>query len=231
MIPAVYWIANRVCRWALLAPYASVKQYGRENIPLTGPLIIASNHLADADPCIYGFFFPRLVRTLAKRELLTVPGIKHFLKAYGAIPVRRGEADLAALRLSQEALDEGYALCIFPEGTASEEKAQMIEAWSGAGLIALRSGAPVLPVAITGSQRLGLPMMFLRPFPRQHVTITYGKPFVPDKPARVNSEAAKVATQQIMERIAALLPPEYRGYYGSDPVAGASSAAPGGPGE
>jgi 1-acyl-sn-glycerol-3-phosphate acyltransferase len=231
MIPAVYWIANRVCRWALLAPYASVTQYGRENIPLTGPLIIASNHLADADPCIYGFFFPRLVRTLAKQELLRVPVIKHFLQAYGAIPVRRGEADLKALRAAQDALDAGYALCIFPEGTASEGNAAMIEAWPGAGLIALRSGVPVLPVAITGSQRLGLPMMFLRPFPRQHVTITYGVPFVPDKPERVNSEAAKVATRQIMERIAALLPPEYRGYYGDKPAADAPSATPSGPGE
>jgi 1-acyl-sn-glycerol-3-phosphate acyltransferase len=232
MIPAVYWISNRVCRWALLAPYASVKQAGRQNIPLTGPLIIASNHLNDADPCIYGFFFPRLIRTLAKQELFRFPVIRHFLQGYGAIPVRRGEADLGALRRAGELLDEGFAVCVFPEGTASKAKAALVEGWPGIGLIALRAGVPVLPVAITGSQRLGLPHMFLRlPWPRQHVTITYGEPFMLDKPARVNSEAAKVATRQIMERIAALLPPEYRGYYGNAPVDGATTPAPSGAGE
>ena len=59
-----------------------------------------------------------------------------------------------------------------------------MEAWPGAGLIALRSGAPVIPLAITGSQRLSLPKMFLRPFPRQHVTMTFGEPFTLQKPAR-----------------------------------------------
>jgi 1-acyl-sn-glycerol-3-phosphate acyltransferase len=232
MIPAVYWISNRVCRWALLAPYASVKQFGRENIPLTGPLIIASNHLNDADPCIYGFFFPRMIRTLAKQELFRYPGLRHFLQGYGAIPVRRGEADLAALRTANEMLEQGYAVCVFPEGTASKSKAQLIEGHPGVGLIALRTGVPVLPIAITGSQRLGLPKMFFRlPWPRQHVTITYGKPFVLEKPARINGEAAKQATQEIMERIAALLPPEYRGYYGSVPIDGAPTAAPSGAGE
>ena len=106
-----------------------------------------------------------------------------------------------------------------------------MEAWPGAGLIALRSGAPVIPLAITGSQRLSLPKMFLRPFPRQHVTMTFGEPFTLEKPARVNAEAAKAATQQIMERIAALLPPEYRGYYGSSPTQGAETPAPNGAGE
>lgn len=232
MIPAVYRVSNRICRWLLLAPYASVKQVGRENIPLTGPLIVASNHLNDADPCIFGFFFPRILRTLAKQELFKYHGLRQFLNAYGAIPVRRGEADLAALRVANEILQDGGAVCIFPEGTSSRHRAQLKEAFPGAGLIALRSGIPVLPVAITGSQRLGLPEMFLRlPFPRQHVTITYGEPFILEKPARVNGEAAKAATQEIMERIAALLPPEYRGYYGNAPLSDATQPAPSGTGE
>jgi 1-acyl-sn-glycerol-3-phosphate acyltransferase len=173
-----------------------------------------------------------MLRTLAKQELFKYPGLRHFLNGYGAVPVRRGEADLTALRKANELLEEGYAVCIFPEGTSSKEKAQLKEAFAGAGLIALRSGIPVLPMAITGSQRLGLPQMFLRlPFPRQHVTITYGKPFVPKKPARINGEAAKAATQEIMERIAALLPPEYRGYYGDAPSADAAEPAPSGAGD
>jgi 1-acyl-sn-glycerol-3-phosphate acyltransferase len=233
MIPAVYWGSNRICRWLLLAPYASVKQVGRENIPLTGPLIVASNHLHDADPCIFGFFFPRMLRTLAKQELFKYPGLRHFLQGYGAVPVRRGEADLAALRRANELLEEGYAVCIFPEGTSSKEKAQLKEGYPGAGLIALRSGIPVLPMAITGSQRLGLPQMFFRLplLSRQRVTITYGKPFLLDKPARINGESARAATQEIMQRIAALLPPEYRGYYGDASSSDAEHPAPSGAGE
>jgi len=210
----------------------SVKQYGRENIPLTGPLIVASNHLNDADPCIFGFFFPRMLRTLAKQELFKYHGLRQFLQAYGAIPVRRGEADIAALRVANEVLAAGGVLCIFPEGTSSRDRARMKEAFPGAGLIALRTGIPILPMAITGSQRLGLPQMFLRlPFPRQHVTITYGEPFMLERPARINGEAAKAATQEIMGRIAALLPPEYRGYYGSTPASDVAQTAPSGAGE
>jgi 1-acyl-sn-glycerol-3-phosphate acyltransferase len=228
---AVYWLANHICKYALLWPYASVKVIGAQNIPRSGPLILASNHLNDADPPMIGFYFPRPVTTLAKVELFKFPVLKQFLQLYGAIPVRRGEGDLGALRRAQEALESGLTVCIFPEGTRSGTQARLIEAQPGAGFIALRSGAPVLPLAITGSQRLSLPKMFLRPFPRQHVTLTFGEPFNLDRPGRISSEAARNATQQIMQRIAALLPPEYRGYYGSTPVAGVTNGTPGGAGE
>ena len=240
---AVYWLANHVCKYALLWPYASVKIVGAHNVPRTGPLILASNHLNDADPPMIGFFFPRPVSTLAKVELFKFPVLKQFLQLYGAIPVRRGEADLSALRRANEALEQGLTVCIVPEGTRSGDRAQLIEAQAGAGFIALRSGAPVLPLAITGSQRLSLPKMFLRPFPRQHVTMTFGEPFGLERPARISSQAAKDATLQIMQRIAALLPEEYRGYYGDAPVDGdtpvdgdapvdgVTNVAPGGAGE
>lgn len=231
MNQAFYWLANHICRYTLLPPYASVKIIGSQNIPRTGPLVLVSNHLNDADPPMIGFYFPRPVVTLAKAEMFNYPGLKQFLQLYGAIPVRRGEADLSALRKANEALEQGFTVCVFPEGTRSGEKAQLREAWPGAGLIALRSGAPVIPLAITGSQRLSLPKMFLRPFPRQHVTMTFGEPFTLVKPARLNAEAAKAATHQIMERIAALLPPEYRGYYGSSPTQGAETPAPSEAGE
>jgi 1-acyl-sn-glycerol-3-phosphate acyltransferase len=113
---------------------------------------------------------------------------------------------------------------MFPEGTRSAEDASLIQAWPGAALIALRSDAPILPVVITGSQRLALPKMFLRPFHRYDVRITVGKPFHLEPPARVNSEAARAATAVIMAKIAALLPESYRGYYGS--AAGSETPAP-----
>jgi 1-acyl-sn-glycerol-3-phosphate acyltransferase len=151
---------------------------------------------------------------MAKIELFRVPVLAQFLRAFGAFPVRRGEADLASLRLANENLKAGRAVCIFPEGTREGATEKLMEAQPGAAIVALRNDVPVLPIAITGSGRLGLPGMFLRLDRRARVTLTVGRPFHLDRPARVNAEAAREGTRQIMERIAALLPPEHRGYYG-----------------
>ena len=83
----------------------------------------------------------------------------------------------------------------------------------GAAIVALRSSVPVLPIAVTGSGRLQLPGMFLRLDRHLKVTLTIGKPFQLEKPQRLNAEAAREGTRQIMEHIAALLPPQNRGYY------------------
>jgi 1-acyl-sn-glycerol-3-phosphate acyltransferase len=224
MAPFVYTAARWFTHYVLLPPFARVTVVGLENLPRTGPLIIASNHLNDADPGILCTRIPRRIVFMAKVELFRVPGLGHFLRAFGAVPVRRHEADLAALRHANAALNQGLALCIFPEGTRTGVEARLLQAYPGAGFIALRNDAPVLPVAITGSQRLGLPSLFARPFfPRYKVTLTIGRPFQLPKPERLNAEAAGQATRMIMEKIAALLPPEYRGYYGSAP----DSAPPG----
>jgi 1-acyl-sn-glycerol-3-phosphate acyltransferase len=112
-------------------------------------------------------------------------------------------------------LKDGNALVIYPEGTRSGAEAKMRRAHPGTALVAQRASVPILPCAITGSQHMGLPKMFLTPFRRWKVVLTIGEPFVLPKPARLNAEAAAEGTQMIMERIAALLPEEYRGYYGS----------------
>ncbi len=215
MSAAFYSALTNFCKYFLLPAYASIKVSGLENLPPDGPLIIATNHLNDADPGVIATRMPRRIVFMAKIELYRVPVLKQIMEAYGAIPVKRNEADLSALRRAAEELQAGKAVCIFPEGTRAGIEARMREAWPGAGLIALRSDVPILPIAITGSQRLGLPKMFLKPFmPRYKVTLTIGKPFKLDKPARINAEAAKEGTRMIMEQIAALLPPSYRGYYG-----------------
>jgi len=215
--PWVYFAGNWLTKHVLVPPCASVTVQGLDNLPLSGPLIIATNHLGDSDPGILGSSIPRRIVFLAKIELFKVPIFKQFMIGYGAIPVHRNQADLTALRAAAEALEQGLALGVFPEGTASEERAQMREAWPGVGLLALRNHVPVLPIAITGSQRLGVPKMFLhpRPFNRDRVLIRIGEPFLLPKPDMLNAEAARAATRTIMERIAALLPESYRGYYGS----------------
>jgi 1-acyl-sn-glycerol-3-phosphate acyltransferase len=222
-----YRIANAVTKYILLPPYCRIRVTGIENVPLEGPLVIASNHLNDADPGIIATNFPRRIIYLAKIELFKVPVLGSFMRAYGALPVRRNEADLAALRRAAEVLDEGKVVCIFPEGTRSAGEARMKEAWPGAALIALRSNAPVLPIALTGSQELALPRMFLRPLRRYEVQMKVGAPFYLPRPARINSEAAREGTRLIMEHIAALLPPSYRGYYGEAQSAEAEESGTG----
>jgi 1-acyl-sn-glycerol-3-phosphate acyltransferase len=222
----VYRFANWFSRKFMLPFYGTLEVKGAANVPLTGPLIVASNHLNDGDPGILAWGIPRRLIFMTKVELFKFPVLKQFLEAYGAFPVRRGEADLAALRSASEVLKGEGALVIYPEGTRSGLAARMRKAHSGTGLIALRSGVPVLPVAITGSQHMAMPKMFAKPFRHWRITLTIGEPFVLPKPERLNGEAAEAATEAIMAKIAALLPESYRGYYGrsenaeSAPLAG-----------
>jgi 1-acyl-sn-glycerol-3-phosphate acyltransferase len=185
---------------------------GREHVPLEGPLILASNHLNNADPPAVALAMPRLPTFMAKREMTTWPILGPAFRAFGAFPVRRGEADLSALRAASEVVQSGAMLVMFPEGTRSRTGG-LSRGHPGTGLIALRTGAPVLPVAVTGTEHVRWPWIFLKPLSMRHVKVTIGEPFRLPPVERINSEAATEATATIMRRIAALLPPQYRGVY------------------
>ena len=215
-----YWAANAICDWILMPPYAKIKVKGIENLPLSGPLLVASNHLADGDPGILSTSLRgRRLNYMAKAELFDVPLLKQFLVSYGTISVHREKADLSALRQANNFLNSGGALCIFPEGTSSRGKARLGKALAGVGMIALRNDSLVLPVAITGSQHMKMPFRIFRFHRRYSVTVTIGEPFHLPKPDRLNSAAAQAAADQIMLRVADLLPVEYRGYYREGPQA------------
>ncbi|MGE0059687.1 MAG: lysophospholipid acyltransferase family protein [Dehalococcoidia bacterium] len=211
----MYRLANWVTRYLMLPFYATLEVRGVQNVPPSGPLVVVANHLNDADPGVLSWSIPRRLVYMTKVELFKVPVLKQFLESYGAFPVRRGEADLGALRAASEILKRGDALVIYPEGTRSGGAARMRKAHPGTALIALRGNYPILPCAITGSQHMGMPLMFLKPFRRWRITLTIGEPFVLPKPERLNAEAAAAGTEVIMAKIAALLPESYRGYYGS----------------
>ena len=230
MIPVFYRLVTEYVHYFLLPLYAKVTVKGVENLPRKGPVIIVSNHLNDADPGVLATRSPRRRVYMTKVELFRVPVLKTFLKWYGAFPVRRGEADLSALRRSNETLKAGLALVLFPEGTRSAGDARLGKAWPGAALIALRNRVPMVPAAITGTQYMALPGMFLRPFRRYDVTLTFGEPFFLPQPARVDTAAAEAGTAVIMEKIAALLPAGYRGYYGEKADDKETLAAPPAPG-
>jgi 1-acyl-sn-glycerol-3-phosphate acyltransferase len=210
----VYTTATLVSKHFLLPLYCRIEVRGLENVPPDGPLVIASNHLNDADPGIICTRIRRPIAFMAKIELFRVPLLAQFLRSFGSFPVRRGEADISTLRMANENLKLGRAVCIFPEGTREGFAEKLTEALPGAAIVALRNDVPILPIAISGSGRLQIPGMFLRVDRRLKVSLTIGEPFHLEKPARLNAEAAREGTRQIMERIATLLPPENRGYYG-----------------
>ncbi len=209
----VYTTATLLSKYLLFPLYTRIQVRGIENLPLDGPLVIACNHLNDADPGILCTRLDRPIVYMAKVELFRVPLLKQFMWNFGAFPVRRGEADLSALRHANENLKLGRAVCIFLEGTREGPAEKLTEALPGAALIALRNDVQILPIAITGSGKMAMPGMFLRLDRRLKITVTIGKPFRLEKPARLNAESTKDGTRQIMEHIAALLPAANRGYY------------------
>ncbi len=179
---------------------------GRYNIPRRGPYIIAANHLSWIDiPIIPAYALAQVVY-MAKEEAFHSK-LGWLVRFLGGFPVKRGEADRQAMRTADEVLKKQKVLAIFPEGTRSKTHT-MAKAHAGLGMIALRAGVPVLPVAIWGSEH------GLKKFGAQ-VTICYGEPVVfKPKGAKVTREEIESATEEVMRRIAAMLPARYRGVYG-----------------
>ena len=180
---------------------------GRENIPEKGPLLVISNHLSLADPPLLNFTLNRPVRYMAKKQLFRFKIMGYCMRGIGAFPVRRGQVDRNAIRQSEQVLAEGLVLVIFPEGTRSRS-AQLQQAYPGPALIALRSGAPILPIGISGTDKLEHGFGILT---RPRVTINIGNTF------HLTPNASKLPRTELitdmMEHIADLLPPSYHGIY------------------
>ncbi len=205
-----YWLNVLTWPWLLVVLCTRRTVRGRKNIPRRGPLILASNHLNLADPPIITVLTPRRIVWMAKKELFDIPVVGILYRLYGLIPVRRFEADLAALRKAERALRRGQVLGMFPEGTRTG-KPGLRKAEPGTALLALRSGVPVLPVAVWGTESIRLPAGLFR---RTDVNIDFGEPFRLPRRKRIAKEDVQAAADEIMRRIAVLLPPEYRGVYG-----------------
>jgi len=182
---------------------------GAERMPASGPVILVSNHLHNADPPLLGASLPRRIHFMAKQELFDVPVGGFLVWTFGAFPVRRFEADVQAFRAARRLLQHGAVIGMFPEGHRSRQ-ASLIKAHPGTALLALRSGAPVLPVAITGTERIRGPRILLQ---RPRITVTVGEPFVLPAEGHVTAVEVAAATDEIMRRVAALLPESFRGVY------------------
>jgi 1-acyl-sn-glycerol-3-phosphate acyltransferase len=188
---------------------------GLEKVPLEGPLILMINHTHLIDPAMAGGVMPREIVAMSKIENFGDPILGIIVRLYGAFPVRRGEVDLQATRCALEVLHHGEVLLMAPEGTRSKD-CRLQPGHDGMTFIALRSNAPVLPMAITGAKDLGSNLKRLR---RTDVNIVIGQPFR-FRPSGTTNERTKVRrdvlhqmTEEAMYQLAAILPPAYRGVY------------------
>ncbi len=207
-----YWL--NVKTWVQVVTFFSIDQTisGMENLPRKGPFILVSNHLNNADPPLITAFMPRRIVWMAKQELFDTPVIGIFYHLYGLIPVRRGEADLKAVRRSQQVLSRGHVLGMFPEGKRSKDR-QLHEAEPGTALLALRAKVPIVPVGIWGTETIRVPRDIIG---RSRVNMKVGKPFRLRDTKRATKKDIAAGSREIMRHIAELLPPSYRGAYADD---------------
>ena len=201
---------TRLFGFLVIPLIARLRTEGVANVPRTGPVILAMNHIHWTDIPLAALHVPRITHYMAKIELFGKPVLGGYIRKMGAFPVRRGEGDREAIRTAERLLAEGELVAIFPEGHRSDY-GPLIPAHPGAGYIALRSGVPIVPVAISGTRQIFKGFQY-GPF-RPKVTIRYGKPFTLGAGGKVSKEALGPATDEIMRRIAVMLPPEQRGAY------------------
>jgi 1-acyl-sn-glycerol-3-phosphate acyltransferase len=203
------------CRLGLRA-IARVRVEGLEDLPGSGPLIVAANHMSNADPpFVGGWLAPALRRRpvfLAKEALFIGP-LALFFRSLGTEPVKAGGSDMAAYRAAKAILDRGGVVVIMPEGTRSFDGV-LARPKPGVSLLATRTGAPVLPVGISGTDRL-LGRGQRLPNVGSRITLRAGRPFhlrLPEGADRLAARAALAAAdEELMRRIAALVDLRHRG--------------------
>ncbi len=198
------WLGRFLIR--LLSPplrlIMRVKVVGAENIPQTAgqpPLVLCCNHISNWDPVLLIISQPRHVYFMAKAELFCNKLFSWFLgKQIGAFPVKRGTGDTGAIDTAKALVNEGKLVGIFPEGTRSKD-GKLLRPKSGAALIISRTGASVLPVAITAKNQK------IRPFCK--TTVTFGKVMTPEELHTEDPDAPdlRYATRKIMSVIAEMI--------------------------
>lgn len=180
-------------------------------VPMRGPLIVIANHTGQLEVAVFfGQLQPRPMTGWAKMEAWDNAFLNWLFTLWGLIPVRRGEGDTSALRKALKALEDGYIFGIAPEGTRNKT-GRLKRAHPGAVMLAIHSGATILPVAHWGGEA------FLKNLPRLKRTdfhIRVGKPFRLNlEGTRVTREIRQQIADEMMLRLAELMPPEYHGAY------------------
>lgn len=236
----VPFVIARILLIALCRIVLGMRIEGVHNVPKSGGVLVLGNHLHNADPVLICIAMPRPIHFMAKKELMSIPVVSWFARLSGAFPVDRGRADRTAIRRALVTLEQGIAVGMFPEGTRSPSR-RIEKVLGGAGLIAIKGGSPIVPLAITGSEHMpfngaktGAKSTGRR---RRGITIRFGEPFT--LPATVDGKrtTSEMAINLCMRRVAEMLPENYRGIYlsadksststlGSNSASSSSSTSP-----
>lgn len=188
---------------ALMRLFFRLEVEGCEHVPREGALLLVSNHVSLLDPPMIGGASPRTLYFLAKEELFRIPLLGRLIHAVNARPVRRDGSDSRALKSTLRLLGEGKAILIFPEGTRGRSGGRLGEGKPGAGMLAVMSGAGVVPVYISGTDR-ALPRGATLPRPAK-VRVRFGPPLHFKAPRdEGRKEQYREASAEMMRAIAQL---------------------------
>jgi len=205
---------RRVLRWLIdnVGYRVFAKFNGIENVehlPLSGPAILMINHIAMIDPIVVLGGLPRNVVPLARHDVFSLPLWGIFPRIWNVIPVRRGEVDRRAVQKALAVLKAGEIVLVAPEGTRSP---QLQQGKVGVAYLAARSGAPVVPAAVEGTD--GYPSLRLDRSKEPGATVRLGRPFrFKVSGARLDRDLLRTMTDEAMYVLAGLLPEARRGYY------------------
>ena len=183
---------------------------GREGVPPYGPLIVASNHLSFTDPPLLVASIRRPLHFMGKQELFANPVTRYFMKSFNVSSYNRSGVGLDTVKTLLEMLAEDKAVVIFPEGHRSELHS-LQKGMLGVVYLAMKSQAPILPVGLAGTEKIRAWRM---PVPLRRLKANIGQPFtLPVIEGKLSRPVLENLSDMIMQRVAALLPEEYRGYY------------------
>lgn len=182
-----------------------------QKVPMNGPLIVITNHTGQIEvPIMFSYLQPRKITAWAKAEAFDNLFLKVIFGIWNVIPVRRGEADIQSLKLAVKMIKEGYIFGIAPEGTRNKT-GKLLRALPGTVLLALHSGAPILPIVHWGGENY---LKNLKSLKRTNFYIRVGEPFrLNVEGVKVNGEIRQQIADEMMYEIAKILPEEYRGEY------------------
>lgn len=200
----------RVIANFLLSLFTRREYVGLENIPSDPPYILVTNHLAVFDSPVVLALCPHTARAFAAAKHKKNPFFAPLMTVMGSVWVRRGEVDRKALQGALDVLKRGEVLGVAPEGTRARGPYALQKGKIGAAYLATRADVPIVPLGITGTEKIKRNLPRLR---RTQVRVVVGEPFRLPNSGRVRNPELREYTDLIMHRIAELLPEEYRGVY------------------
>lgn len=199
-----YYFARKFL-WVVYKVIFRLKIKGRENIPSEGPVVLASNHSSILDPVAVGIASTRPINFMAKEELFNIPILRNFFLALKSYPVKRGKFDRAAINKTLNYLKNNEIVALFPEGTR-KKKAEAEKPYRGVALIAQKGNAPIVPIAILGTEKIFIKKKFIPCL--NSITVKIGKPVFLNHPEGDLKKEQTITSEKVMQIINDLIKEE-----------------------